>query len=66
MAAMSSFLVSENIRRFKTLLAEDLDPARRGTVEILLEEEEGKLGASCAKEGGAAEAPPSGGDHHGS
>lgn len=47
---MSRFLVSENIRRFKSLLAEPLDPDRRRTIEALLEEEQAKLSAAELEE----------------
>ncbi len=40
---MNNFTLTENIRRFRELLAQTLDPARRRTVETLLAEEEAKL-----------------------
>ncbi|MDX9999546.1 MAG: hypothetical protein WCY15_14745 [Phenylobacterium sp.] len=40
---MSRFTLTENIRRFRALLAQNVDPARRRTVEMLLAEEERKL-----------------------
>jgi hypothetical protein len=42
---MNSFALRENIRRFRQLLAETLEPTKRRTVENLLAEEEAKLAA---------------------
>ena len=40
---MSRFTVTENIRRFRELLAQPLDASRRRTIQALLAEEEAKL-----------------------
>lgn len=40
---MNSFVLFENIRRFKALLAQRLEPEQRHTVEDLLAEEEANL-----------------------
>jgi hypothetical protein len=47
---MSEFLFSENIRRYRALLAENLDPARRHTIESLLAEEEARAAAARLKQ----------------
>jgi len=40
---MTWFTLTENIRRYRQLLAGRLDPERRRTIEILLAEEEAAL-----------------------
>jgi hypothetical protein len=57
---MSTFVISENIRRFKVLLAAELEPRRRRTIEGLLAAEEAKLAALGPQYGSDAFGPPSG------
>ena len=40
---MDIFLVNENVRHFRELLARELEPARRRMVQSLLAQEEAKL-----------------------
>ncbi len=47
---MDTFVIFENIRRFKALLAQRLEPAQRGTVEDLLAEEEATLFAAATEQ----------------
>ena len=54
---MSAYLAKENIRRFRALLDQELEPARRRTIEALLAEEEAKL---AGMEPGPAPSPRDG------
>lgn len=54
---MDIFLVNENVRHFRELLARELDPAQRRMVESLLAQEEAKL-AGLASATRPADSPP--------
>lgn len=54
---MDIFLVNENVRHFRELLARELDPARRRMVESLLAQEEAKRAELAAPAPPAAPPP---------